>query len=310
MTKVEGTKGYIGRSLVLFRLLTHCLHKFKSAFCKLSLYAFGIGINCLLNEHKYYPRVFLDKSSGMIDDNNDNNDNDNDDEDGNRNKEKRSSELDLLPPINKRARLSKAAKQEELRLKRFDKNRQDGGKSGNGEKIDKYSMEKREWFISRGNYILETMTLTMECGQKEELIDKQMYLTILSLLIQQLKKGVILRDYNDNNLQYISYFEKYVTPCIVALADNTKEHNLWRELNHKVLLLSKNHNCLIRLACADALLGLYTHMKNAWLNQLTETLNFIDELLQDSNEQVEERTRLVVRKIEHLTGETLQRLLS
>jgi len=164
---------------------------------------------------------------------------------------------------------------------------------------------KKEWVIERANHILQTLTITLQSGKKENLIDSNMFLLILPTLVKQIKTGQWIR----NEAQYITFFETHLTPCFVALADNTKQRHLWKQLNNSILDSAKDKNPSIRCASVDILLGLFAFMGHAWLECLPETLHSIDELLQDPNEEVEHRTRLVVRKIEELTSTPINKQL-
>merc|ERR1719384_860799 len=151
---------------------------------------------------------------------------------------------------------------------------------------------------------MNTIQLTLKYGKEDKLIDKATYLMLLPIIMDQIKYGIILRD----EIMYIAYFEKYITPTIVCLANTTKDINLWNELNKKILLLTGNKNNIIRSAAVDALLGLFSLMGHSWLNCLPQTLQYISELLQDNDEDVMQRTKTLVSRIELLTQSKLSNL--
>ena len=105
-------------------------------------------------------------------------------------------------------------------------------------------------------------------------------------------------------------FEKYITPTIVSLINNTNKIELWQELNFKILEISRNNNNLIKLASIDILLGIWSVLKHAWLSFLNQTLLRIDELLQENQDQnVLFKTKLLVKLIEDITGDQFHRLI-
>ncbi|ETO20705.1 HEAT repeat-containing protein 1 [Reticulomyxa filosa] len=271
---------YLTRSLSFFRLVMLCLMKFRKAFCKVALFSFRMALNALTDEFSLikleHKEIENTTSEKLI--------------------------IDILPPANKKKRLSERVSQEQE------------GEQKVSEEVSTMVTEdtestdnkkKKEWIIERDNYILQTLTITMESGKKDGLIDPNMYSLILPVLVRQIKDGFLIR----NESQYISFFETYLTPCFVALANSTKNRPLWKELNNSVLEITKHKNPLIRCASVDVLLGLFAYMKHAWLECLPETLHAIDELLQDPNEEVEHRTRSVSKKIEELTNTPITRQL-
>jgi hypothetical protein len=115
-------------------------------------------------------------------------------------------------------------------------------------------------------------------------------------------------DVDDHAFAFIDYFEKYLTPLMVCLADCTRDTKLWRELNTRLLDLCSHSRCQIRRAAVDCLLALFTVMKHAWLSCLPQTLHSIDELLQDEDCDVVHRTKNLIAKIHQLTKATHSQL--
>merc|ERR1712129_566217 len=169
---------------------------------------------------------------------------------------------------------------------------------------DKVSMEQKLIMVQRSNYVMDTFQLTMKYGRKEQLVDKATYLMLMPVIVQQIKAGTKLRD----DLMFIAYFEKYITPTLVCLANTTKDVHLWNELNKQVLRKCGDTNKIVRSAAVDALLGLFSLMGHSWLNCLPQTLQYISELLQDNDEDVMQRTKTLVSRIELLTQSKLNNL--
>merc|ERR1712087_1007544 len=162
--------------------------------------------------------------------------------------------------------------------------------------------EQKLVLIQRSNYIVQTIQLTLKFGR--DLIDSGTFLMLCPVLTDQLTKGVVLRD----ELMFTAYFEKYLTPTLVGLANTTRNTNMWNELNKRILALCGNRKAIVRSAAVDALLGLFSLMGHSWLNCLPQTLQHIHELLQDDDEDVLQRTKTLVQRIELLTSSKLNQL--
>jgi hypothetical protein len=108
---------------------------------------------------------------------------------------------------------------------------------------------------------------------------------------------------------YRTRITDHVTPCIVQLAICLPNESLWKPLNHQVLMHTRSEKPVVRFAACRTIHALFERVGEAYLILLPETLPFIAELLEDDVFEVETLARALVKKIEELSGESLQELL-
>jgi hypothetical protein len=93
-----------------------------------------------------------------------------------------------------------------------------------------------------------------------------------------------------------------VIPCIILLAQGTKE-SLWRGLNYQICLATRHSTALVKSAAVTCLSDFFTKMGDKMLPLVAETVQFISELMEDANPEVETKTQLFVKQVDELMGQ-------
>ena len=115
---------------------------------------------------------------------------------------------------------------------------------------------------------------------------------------------------SDKTLQPV--IESHVLPAIVALAfatADTVEHH--KELNHHICQLRHAEAAGVRMASIQAQHALIASedVGSEWVDNVVqgggETMVYVNEMLEDDDEDVEREVRRFVRKIREMTGEDL-----
>ena len=78
----------------------------------------------------------------------------------------------------------------------------------------------------------------------------------------------------------------------------------------QVLRLTRSQHSSVREAAVLCALELFSSIGEELIILLPETLPFLSELLEDGDPAVESRTRELVRKLEELSGESVQSYLT
>ncbi len=100
---------------------------------------------------------------------------------------------------------------------------------------------------------------------------------------------------------------KYLRPCLGQLGQLVSSHDqVLKQLNHDVLMTSRDENPTVRLSCLGIIEEWYHRIGDIMLVNLPETVPFLAELMEDEDERVEKRTVQVIHVIEEYLGESLQ----
>jgi U3 small nucleolar RNA-associated protein 10 len=113
-----------------------------------------------------------------------------------------------------------------------------------------------------------------------------------------------------NGEDYSAYMEAYVTPCLTALATAVTKDVLWKPLNHKLLMLTRDKRRHVKVAAIRTLQQLFIEVGEEYLILMPECLPFVSELLESDNQDVLNATVDLVKDIESLSGEKLDQYLN
>ena len=109
---------------------------------------------------------------------------------------------------------------------------------------------------------------------------------------------------------YASFVEKALTPLIGAMVDRMDNATLWMQVNNAILMKTRLENePAVRKAALDIELALFNQLGERFLIVLQDAVRFLSESLEDDDEKVEAAAKEVVKKIESLTGESIQEYL-
>lgn len=95
----------------------------------------------------------------------------------------------------------------------------------------------------------------------------------------------------------------FLIPSSLSLI--TANQTLWQPLNHAVLLKTRSRVALVRFSALKVVLGFYEKIREPYIVLLPETLPFVAELMQDTDEHVERLTHQLSKLLEQLSGESL-----
>jgi U3 small nucleolar RNA-associated protein 10 len=93
--------------------------------------------------------------------------------------------------------------------------------------------------------------------------------------------------------------------CLAQLAATANSDALWKPLNHQVLMATRSPLPAARLAGLEVVAQLVRQLHEEYLMLLPETIPFLAELVEDSEQAVEARAQEVVRMLEEVSGESL-----
>ncbi|OWZ08241.1 hypothetical protein PHMEG_00019248 [Phytophthora megakarya] len=101
-----------------------------------------------------------------------------------------------------------------------------------------------------------------------------------------------------------------VAPCLANLAWAAKSDLLWKPLHYAVLMKSRGDNALVRLAALVTVEKCYQVIGDEFLAMLPESIPFLAELMEDTNDEVEKTCHRVIKQIEDISGESLDQYLT
>ncbi|XP_049537593.1 HEAT repeat-containing protein 1 homolog [Anopheles darlingi] len=98
-----------------------------------------------------------------------------------------------------------------------------------------------------------------------------------------------------------------VIDCIAQMAVAVMDDSLWRQLNHQVLLKTRNGEPDARLFALEACTEIAHKLGESYVPLLPETIPFLAELMEDDNEHIEKAVHHSCREIGRATGDDLQK---
>ena len=106
------------------------------------------------------------------------------------------------------------------------------------------------------------------------------------------------------------FIDNSVKPLIFEMVERINNDNLTIRLNTAILMKTRNeHHWTVRLAALKVVEHMFAKMGERYLIVLNDTLPFISEALEDEQPNVEAAAKEIVKKVETLTGETIQNYL-
>ncbi|KAF7728274.1 HEAT repeat-containing protein 1 [Apophysomyces ossiformis] len=109
---------------------------------------------------------------------------------------------------------------------------------------------------------------------------------------------------------YLSRMTTYLVPCIGQMAVTVSNDTLWKPLNHKVLMKTREETAEIRLAALRCIEEFYHRLGEEWLLFLAESISFLAELMEDDDVRVEKLVQQVNAQIETHLGESLDKFFN
>lgn len=109
---------------------------------------------------------------------------------------------------------------------------------------------------------------------------------------------------------YLTRMNTYLVPCVGQMAVTVSNDTLWKPLNHKVLLKTREDDPEIRLAALKCIEEFYIRLGEEWLLFLAESISFLAELMEDDDVRVEKLVQQVNSQIETHLGESLDKFFN
>ncbi|KAI9313807.1 hypothetical protein BX666DRAFT_2055891 [Dichotomocladium elegans] len=109
---------------------------------------------------------------------------------------------------------------------------------------------------------------------------------------------------------YLSRMTTYLVPCLGQMAVTVSNDTLWKPMNHKVLMKTREDTPEIRLAALKCLEEFYIRLGEEWLLFLAESISFLAELMEDDDVRVEKLVQQVNAQIEVHLGESLDKFFN
>ncbi|KAI8638474.1 hypothetical protein BD408DRAFT_373403 [Parasitella parasitica] len=109
---------------------------------------------------------------------------------------------------------------------------------------------------------------------------------------------------------YLARMNTYLVPCVGQMAVTVSNDTLWKPLNHKVLLKTREDDPEIRLAALKCIEEFYIRLGEEWLLFLAESISFLAELMEDDDIRVEKLVQQVNAQIETHLGESLDKFFN
>lgn len=110
--------------------------------------------------------------------------------------------------------------------------------------------------------------------------------------------------------QFKPFVEECIKPLIFELLDRIDQPTLWVKMNNEILLKSRQSYAQeIREASLEVVLHLFNKLGERYLVCLNDTIPFLSESLEDDSHEVEILAKEIIKRIENLTGESLDQYL-
>jgi len=101
----------------------------------------------------------------------------------------------------------------------------------------------------------------------------------------------------------------HIAPTLSQLPIAANTDHLWKAFNYHILTLSKDDNPKVRISVLTVYSEFVTKLGQDISSLLPDTLPFLSELLEDPDAEVEKMSEDIVKKIEKITGESLDQHL-
>ena len=159
----------------------------------------------------------------------------------------------------------------------------------------KKSLTRRsvETDVDQRNLILECIYMNIELLQtlfqndNANFVDSQkieMLLPIVNLL------DSMHNCYKDND-DYFDLVTKRLSPCICQFSVCVPNQVCWKPLNHQLLIQTQHTDSIVRLASLQCLIQLWNNLAENVMYLIQETLPYLTDLMEDSNQDVVEASR-------------------
>jgi len=127
---------------------------------------------------------------------------------------------------------------------------------------------------------------------------KDRFETIMNPLVDILE-AVELEDYNN-------LCKNYVIPCISNLIAAVTDDTLWKDINCQIMLKARHRLPEVRSICIDTTLAVAERLGENFLPLLPDSIPFLAELMEDEQEDIEQKTRKAIQQMEKYVNEPIE----
>lgn len=106
---------------------------------------------------------------------------------------------------------------------------------------------------------------------------------------------------------YNEFIDKTVKVLAYEMIERINNDSLWIRFNNAILMKTREeHPWAVRHAALKVVEHVFSNLGERYLVVLNDTLGFLSESLEDENPEVEQVAKSIVKRVETLTGESIQ----
>jgi hypothetical protein len=170
-------------------------------------------------------------------------------------------------------------------------------------RLERYKNEEQE-IDSLWDYIMSSLRKSF-LYDSDNLWNATKFEKILDPVVDQM-----LITTKGTSVDYLARMNTYVVSCVGQMATTVSNDALWKPLNYKVLMKTREDDPEIRLAALKCIEEFYVRLGEEWLLFLAESISFLAELMEDDDVRVEKLVQQVNAEIESHLGESLDKFFN
>ncbi|XP_050423099.1 HEAT repeat-containing protein 1 [Adelges cooleyi] len=105
---------------------------------------------------------------------------------------------------------------------------------------------------------------------------------------------------------YVKMCQNYVIPCISNLIAAVTDDTLWKDINCQVMLKARHRLPEVRSVCIDTTLAIAERLGENFLPLLPDSIPFLAELMEDEQEEIEQKTHKAIQQMEKYVNEPIE----
>lgn len=105
---------------------------------------------------------------------------------------------------------------------------------------------------------------------------------------------------------YKNMCHQYVIPCISNLIAAVTDDTLWKDINCQIMLKARHRLPEVRSICIDTTLAVAERLGENFLPLLPDSIPFLAELMEDEQEDIEQKTRKAIQQMEKFVNEPIE----
>lgn len=155
--------------------------------------------------------------------------------------------------------------------------------------------------LKEKSFLIQSIVSTLSNVFKYDTINfttKERFEIIMNPLVDLLE-AVELEDYNN-------LCQQYVIPCISNLIAAVTDDTLWKDINCQIMLKARHRLPEVRSMCIDTTLAVAERLGENFLPLLPDSIPFLAELMEDEQEDIEQKTRKAIQQMEKYVNEPIE----